>query len=343
MVKGGSGSYVRPGTGYVYLEEDLSNGQVMDVSDRYVVSEPSRRTIRHMQTPIKTLTANGSMISVDPSVISVPRHRQEKIVTRVLPPNPPVQRVREVRRMVQNPVLVQQGGYRSQSPVLVQQGGYRSQSPVLVQQGGYRSQSPVLVQQGGYRTVIDTSRNAIHNSRGIFVSGGSQNVREVVPQRYVQKPQMVSQVVRRSVPKKKIYVTKSRDYGTTSSSSSSSSSDSDEERTVISKGEVVHAVIRDNWSFSKRDPKEEKIVTSARSKKDKDNDDADSSASSSSLESRKLKILEQVRDNGVENGQVIVNDNGTPVIVKMRSNDKKKKDKKSKKEKKKTEGNFLLY
>jgi hypothetical protein len=142
-----------------------------------------------MQTPIKTLTANGSMISVDPSVISVPRHRQEKIVTRVLPPNPPAQRVREVRRMVQNPVLVQQGGYRSQSPV-------------LVQQGGYRSQSPVLVQQGGYRTVIDTSRNAIHNSRGIFVSGGSQNVREVVPQRYVQKPQMMSQVVRRSVPKK---------------------------------------------------------------------------------------------------------------------------------------------
>ena len=325
------------------MEEDLSNGQVIDVSDRYVVSEPSRRTIRHMQTPIKTLTANGSMISVDPSVISVPRHRQEKIVTRVLPPNPPVQRVREVRRMVQNPVLVQQGGYRSQSPVLVQQGGYRSQSPVLVQQGGYRSQSPVLVQQGGYRTVIDTSRNAIHNSRGIFVSGGSQNVREVIPQRYVQKPQMVSQVVRHSVPKKKIYVTKSRDYGTTSSSSSSSSSDSDEERTVISKGEVVHAVIRDNWSFSKRDPKEEKIVTSARSKKDKDNDDADSSASSSSLESRKLKILEQVRDNGVENGQVIVNDNGTPVIVKMRSNDKKKKDKKSKKEKKKTEGNFMMY
>ena len=78
--------------------------------------------------------------------------------------------------------------------------------------------------------------------------------------------------------------------------------------------------------------------------KDDPNDDAKSSASSSSLESRKLKILEQVRDNGVENGQVIVNDNGTPVIVKMRGKGKReKKDKKKKKEHKKEEGNFMLY
>lgn len=316
---GGSGTYVRPGGGYVYLEEDLTNGQVLDVTDKYVVSEPSRRTMRHMQAPVKTLTTNGSMISAEPSLISMPRHRQEKIVTRVLPANPQVQRVAQ-RRVV----------------------------------------SPHVV-QGGYRTVIDSSR-------GVMMNGGQQIIRQSQPSaryiqnqqvirevqpsaryvqssqvireerpspRYIQNPQVVQQVVRRSAPSKKYYVSRSSDY-TSGSSSDSSTSDSDEERTVISKGEVVHAVIRDNWTFSKREPKEEKIVTSVKTKGHKD-DDASSSASSSSLESRKLKILEQVRDNGVENGQVIVNDNGTPVIVKMRGNKKNKKEKKGKKEKKKAE------
>lgn len=283
---GGSsgGTYIRPSGQYVYYEEDLSNGQVMDVTDRYVVREPARRTVKTVKAPVKTLTSNGSIISTEPSVLTLPR-QQEKIVTRVLPSNPPTQRVRRV------------------------------------------VQSPVVVPQGGYRTVIDSSRGVIRNS-------GTQVVREVVQPRYVQQPHVVQQVVRRSVPSKKYYVTKSSDY---TSSSDSSSSDSDDERTLISKGEVVHAVIRDNWSF-KKEPKEEKIITKVKNK-DRD-DDAASSASSSSLESRKLKILEQVRDNGVENGQVIVNDNGTPVIVKMRGN---KKDKKSKKERKKEEGNFMLY
>ncbi|XP_076116421.1 1-phosphatidylinositol 4,5-bisphosphate phosphodiesterase delta-1-like isoform X3 [Mytilus galloprovincialis] len=321
----GSGTYVRPGGGYVYLEEDLTNGQVMDVTDKYVVTEPSRRHMRHMQAPVKTLTTNGSMISAEPSLISMPRHRQEKIVTRVLPANQQIQRVAQ-RRVV----------------------------------------SPQVV-QGGYRTVIDSSR-------GVMMNGGQQIIRQSQPsaryiqnqqvirevqpsaryvqssqvireerpsQRYIQNPQMVQQVVRRSAPGQKYYVSRSSDY-TSGSSSDSSTSDSDEERTVISKGEVVHAVIRDNWTFSKREPKEEKIVTSVKTKKGQKDDDASSSASSSSLESRKLKILEQVRDNGVENGQVIVNDNGTPVIVKMRGNKKNKKEKKGKKEKKKAEVDRIL-
>lgn len=278
IIAGGSGgAYIRPSGQYVYYEEDLSNGQVMDVTDRYVVREPQRRMVKTVKAPVKTLTSNGSIISTEPSILTLPQ-QQEKIVTRVLPNSAPSQRVRRV------------------------------------------VQGPVVVPQGGYRTVIDSSR-------GVIRSSGTQVVREVAQPRYVQKPHVVQQVVRRGVPSKKYYIAKSTDY---TSSSDSSSSDSDEERTIISKGEVVHAVIRDNWTF-KKEPKEKKIVVTKAKNKDDDNA---SSASSSSLESRKLKILEQVRDNGVENGQVIVNDNGTPVIVKMRGN---KKDKKAKKERKKEE------